>query len=225
VDVPILRGARAGIWMARRRRAHADGFFRLRRRRSDRGPTSICTCRCTCTCKAYAAPENLDTHHGSVGHRPQMPRSRGVPREEVHDGPTGHRLVQRLGARSRARADDRRLAPATRRSCAEFPGSLPHLHPRRHWNPDRPMAMWTTQRRRSSSGVPRGRHGQRVTRRSPRPACGRADAPRPHPGDPPRRAGHRLHRLRTRRRPRGGRPGRRAELVLPRVQDLDRHHS
>ena len=173
--VSILRG-RAGWHLGDPTAAGTRrGFFRLRRRRSDRGPTSICTCRCTCTCKAYAAPENSDTHHGSVGHRPRMPRSRGVPREEVHDGPTGHRLVQRLGARSRARADDRRLAPATRRSCAEFPGPLPRLHPRWHRNPDRPMAMWTTQHRRSSGGVPRARHRQLVTKRSSRPASGTAE--------------------------------------------------
>ena len=60
----------------------------------------FCTCRCTCICKAYA-PRWVEAPTGELATGPRMPfPAGGRAREEVHDGPTGHRLVQRLGARS-----------------------------------------------------------------------------------------------------------------------------
>jgi hypothetical protein len=45
--------------------------------------------------------ERLDAPTGELATGPQMPfPAERLVREEVHDGPTGHRLIQRLGARS-----------------------------------------------------------------------------------------------------------------------------
>ena len=51
--------------------------------------------------QGVCSAEGRDAPTGELATGPRMPfPAEGRAREEVHDGPTGHRLFQRLGARS-----------------------------------------------------------------------------------------------------------------------------